>query len=189
MMPLSPARMSGKNNLTIPEFSGGIIKFFVSSNHLRLASPVFERMLTGGWAEGSALRTRGIAEIKVQSTKATALFTLLNIIHGRTRKVPRKVSLDLLTQLAVLVDYYECHEAVEVFSKIWIKAWKNRWPDRYGYDVIRWLCISWVFRDGRIFKNMTRILQRQATNPLQTFELPIPSRIVGELGHEYFPFS
>lgn len=184
-MPPMPTRES--KNLT-PEFAVGSIKFFVSSNHLRLASPVFEKMLSGEWAEGSALRTRGITEIKVQTANSEALWVLLHIIHGRTRKVPRTVSLDLLTQLAVLVDYYECHESVEVFSKIWIKSWNKRRPSSYCYDAIQWLCISWVFRDGRIFRDMTRILQRQATNPLQTSDLPIPSRIVGEL-HFTSPLS
>lgn len=51
---------------------------------------------------------------------------LMMILHGRTRAVPRKISSKRLSEMAVLVDYYECYEAVEVFSDMWIDALEHR---------------------------------------------------------------
>ncbi|CAJ2508725.1 Uu.00g137510.m01.CDS01 [Anthostomella pinea] len=39
---------------------------------------------------------------------ANALSILMYVIHGRHRGVPRSASLELLTKIAVLVDYYKC---------------------------------------------------------------------------------
>lgn len=49
----------------------------------------------------------------------TALEIVLNVIHLKKRRVPKIVNVELLARIAVLVDYYECAEAVEAFSSIW----------------------------------------------------------------------
>ena len=47
---------------------------------------------------------------------------LLNIVHGYNRQVPDSVDIDTLGKLAILTDYYECHERVELFARRWIDA-------------------------------------------------------------------
>jgi hypothetical protein len=94
------------------------VRMRVSSSHLILASSYFKRMLRGGWKEDCTLCAEGCLTIYVEDWDPDALLILMNIIHGHTRKVPRTVSLEMLAKLAVLVDYYECIEVVEVLSEI-----------------------------------------------------------------------
>ena len=103
----------------------------------------------------------------------------MNIIHGHTRKVPRSVSLEILAKFAVLVDYYECFEAVEVFTDMWINELKEDLPKTYSRDLILWIWISWVFRQAEQFTATTGIALKQSRGPIQTLGLPIPERIVG----------
>jgi hypothetical protein len=45
--------------------------------------------------------------------------------------VPRKVSLDLLTQISILVDKYQMMAAVEILSDAWIEELKKDIPEVY----------------------------------------------------------
>lgn len=155
------------------------IRIRVSSTHLRLASTYFDKMFEEHWLEGNKLSTNDSVELPIQADQdPAALLILLNIVHGHTRKVPRSVSLRMLTKFAVLVDYYACHEALEVFSDMWIDRLKHNLPTTYSEDLIRWLCISWVFKKSALFNNVTRIAQRQSKGPVDTKGLPIPSSII-----------
>jgi BTB/POZ domain len=94
-----------------------VIQMRVSSGHLILVSPVFKRLLKGGFAECHTLTSAGTAEICLPDDNPEAMQILLNIIHGHTRKVPREIKFDTLTQISILIDKYSLHEA-EV-SRMW----------------------------------------------------------------------
>jgi hypothetical protein len=151
----------------------------VSSCHLILASPYFKQMLRGGWKEDCTLSAEGCLTIYEEDWDPDALLILMNVIHGHTRKVARSVSLEMLAKLAVLVDYYECLEVVEVFSEIWIDQLEKGLPTTYSRDLILWICISWVFRHPLRFNVATGIALMQSKKPIQTLGLPIPETIVG----------
>jgi hypothetical protein len=76
-------------------------------------------MLGGTWTEHK-VRHDGFIHIAAQEWKVEALLVLMNIIHSHNRKVPLVVDLKLLTHLAAVVDYYQLHEAAEVFGTILI---------------------------------------------------------------------
>jgi len=156
------------------------IRFRVSSRHLIIASRYFERRLKKCWPEGHTLHSQGYVEIPVTDCDPEAFLILLNIIHGHTRRVPRSLDVESLTKLAALVDYYECHEAVEVFSDMWIDRLKDNVAKSYSRDLIRWLCISWVFRKSEIFNNVTRIAQCESKGRIQQLGLPIPKHVIGK---------
>ncbi|KAJ5816954.1 hypothetical protein N7447_009187 [Penicillium robsamsonii] len=86
--------------------------FQVSSKHLALASAYFKRMLKDCWAEGNALSTNGSAEIPVNNFKPDILLLILNLIHGRLRQIPLKLSLPQLSDIAIVADFFQCHEIV-----------------------------------------------------------------------------
>ncbi|KAH6699592.1 hypothetical protein EV126DRAFT_424282 [Verticillium dahliae] len=44
-----------------------------------------------------------------------ATLILMNTVRGCGLSVPRSISLELLAEVAVLVDYYVCHETVGVY--------------------------------------------------------------------------
>jgi len=158
----------------------GEIRLRVSSRHLSLASSHFGRMFQDDWLEGKTLRSTGSVEVSFQADDPAAMFILMNIIHGRTRSVPRLVDLKNLPQLAVLVDYYQSHEAVEIFSDMWVNGLKEELPRAYTENLIRWICVSWVFRKRDEFRQVTSIAHRQLNGVIDSCGLPIPESIVGK---------
>ncbi|KAK8097615.1 uncharacterized protein PG998_013101, partial [Apiospora kogelbergensis] len=143
----------------------------LSSKHLMLASVVFKKMLQGPWEES---RTH---TMEASDWDAEALLILMNIIHGRNRAVPRSISLEMLAKIAVLVDYYQCHEAVELFAACWTQN-LSPLPKEYCRDLTLWISISWVFYRKDLFETLTKVAIKETAGPLQTLGLPIPQHIV-----------
>jgi hypothetical protein len=154
------------------------VEMRVSSKHLMLASPQIKRMLKGDWKEASALRSQGHLCMEEAEWGAEALLILMNIIHGRTKSVPRHIALEMLAKMAVLVDYYECLEVVEVFSDMWIAHLKEELPKTYSRDVVLWICISSVFRQPEEFRAATSLALKYSRGPVQTMNLPISENII-----------
>jgi hypothetical protein len=154
----------------------------VSSRHLILASPYFKAALNGPWREAVSVSANCFRYIYADSWDPQAFLVLMLIIHGRNRQVPRLVSLELLAKIAVLVDYYKCDEAVEVFAEIWLQKLKgqSQLPAQVSRDLALWLYVSWMFGDADIFTSVTSTALQQSQGPLPTFGLPIPERIVGK---------
>lgn len=155
------------------------IEFRVSSRHLILASPFFKTALSGPWEEANSSSTDGCRRIYAADWDPQAFLILMLTIHGRHRKVPRPISLELLAKTAVLVDYYGCHEAVEVSAKLWLQDLRSQLPVQPGRDLLLWLCASWVFADADVFTSVTSIALRQSKEPLPTLGLPIPQTVLG----------
>jgi len=89
----------------------------VSSKHLSLASAVFDKCM-----EGQSIGHTDKRTIPLQNDDHYAMEILLNIIHGRTRRVPRLLIIEKLVQVVVLIDKYEFHEAVEPFTDMWFES-------------------------------------------------------------------
>jgi hypothetical protein len=156
------------------------IEMKVSSRHLILASPVFKKMLKGQWHESAALLSRQPVQLPIEDWDADAMCILMNIIHGKTRRVPRSIDLIMLAKMSVLVNYYDCLEVVDLFSNMWIRDLEKSMPKTYCKDLILWILISHVFRRARLFKTATHRALEYSTGPLQTMGLPIPARVIGE---------
>ncbi|EWY79971.1 hypothetical protein FOYG_16912 [Fusarium oxysporum NRRL 32931] len=118
-------------------------RMLVSSSHLVLASPVFQAMVEGPYVEGSTDH-RGIYQFTTHGWNQEALVIVLDIIHGHHRSVPKSLDLEMLAKVAVIVDYYKCHEIVEVFAERWLKALQNGHTVHYGKASMLWLLISWM---------------------------------------------
>lgn len=155
----------------------------VSSRHMMLASQVFENLLTGTSTEAKILRTEGHVTIPVLADLDTVII-LLNIIHGPSRKVPRQVTLQELSNLASLVSHFGMIETVQFFSDTWIDALQREGlPKTYTQDVLQLLFVFWVFDRPEEFKNMTRLAQRECDENLieDVKGLPIPHNIIGRV--------
>jgi len=163
---------------------GREIRFLVSAKHMILASPVFKAMLQpNNFIEGRALAEGGKAEVPFPDDDPIAFRLLLQIIHNRTRELPRQISLQLLSDFTILVDKYRMVEAVEIFVQWWVVDLRSSLPTCFGDTVIPWLTISWVFQLPQEFKGMTRLLQRGSHEDLhlQMEDYPIPTLILGML--------
>jgi len=154
------------------------IEFLLSSRHLILASHYFDKKLNGTWKEATPDPTDGRYHLETSDWDPDALLILMNIIHGRTRSVPRRVDCEMLAKIAVLVDYYNCHEVVEVFSSMWTDALKNQLPSECTRDLVLWLLIAHVFRLDDVFANITKTAVLEGQGPMPTMDLPMPSIVV-----------
>lgn len=103
---------------------------------------------------------------------------LLNIFHLRMKNIPRNLPLELLAQVGVLVDYYDCQEAVSFFSFIWTENIKTniKVPDTYCRDLILLMWVSWAFDLSDQFRKTTAIAIQACTEPIHTLDLPLPLR-------------
>ncbi|KAL2861199.1 uncharacterized protein BJX67DRAFT_391560 [Aspergillus lucknowensis] len=153
-----------------------ILRLRASSKHLTLACPYFVRMFRSGLREATELKTKGNVEIEIEDSRGTAFLLLMLIIHCRTSQVPLAVTLTTLADVAVLVDFYECYDAVATFPEEPI--------DRDDSDATRWLLISWVFRRNSIFTDMTQWLQLLGQDTIEATGLPIPGLIIDKLNAE-----
>ena len=155
------------------------VRIRVSSKHLTHASSYFKRNLTSGMTESHTLSSEGRVDLVMKDADSEAMLIIMNIIHVRTRQVPRSIDLHMLTRIAVLVDYLECHEAIEPFSDVWIEKLQKNMATVYSKQLIQWLCISLVFRKEEHFTALTRRAIRQAQGPIETLGLPIRESVVG----------
>lgn len=133
--------------------------------------------------EGCGLHSEGTLVIPL-SDDSNALIILMYIVHGMTKKVPRNVTLDTLTKLAILVNYYQLHEAVGFFSETWIGDLKQKsFPKSLDAEVIPWLFISRVFSMNHEYAQLTQILEYESDDRLEDNidnNLPIPASIISE---------
>lgn len=155
------------------------VRFRLSSQHLVLASPYFRAMLDGPWKEVSA-DANATHTVRAEDWNTNALLILFNIIHGHNRKVPRALTLESLAQVGVLVDYYQCHEAVDLFSSVWRDNLYIDTPIEYGRDAILLLFVSSVFRYKDYFSLVSKAIFPKVRGPIHTLDLPIPSTTTGE---------
>lgn len=157
------------------------VNMLVSSGHMSLASTVFAAMLKPHFLEGSTLKSKGRVEISLPDDEPDMFTILLNIVHGRTKKVPRQFNLRQLTEISVLVDKYQMQEVAGAFVEIWIERFDMEdQPPEDEKDVLRWLCVSWVFDRGDIFEDATEALIRMSDSEFDKDvmdELPIPEVI------------
>ncbi|KAF5230168.1 hypothetical protein FAUST_9961 [Fusarium austroamericanum] len=108
------------------EVSFDKIKFrmLVSGKHLELASPIFKTMLTGPFTEGSA-DSSGVRRITASDWDHRALKIVLSIMHGYHRDVPRSLDFYMLVKVAMIVNYYDCLESVEVYTDLWLQHFEH----------------------------------------------------------------
>lgn len=140
-----------------------LVRIRVSSKHLMLASSYFKRNLGSGLVEGHIIRSHGHIELPMSGQDPEAMLIIMNIIHGRTREIPISIDVNILTKIAVLVDYLQCHEVTEPYLDKWIEKTEEGVPKTHSRQPMRWLCISIVFEKAGLFKDMARTVLRQAS--------------------------
>ncbi|KAF5978144.1 hypothetical protein FCOIX_6124 [Fusarium coicis] len=99
-----------------------------------------------------------IREISTTDWNVHAFFTVLKIIHGRNNEVPRDASIKFITDVAVIVNYYECAESVALVAELW---GSNKTLKGYGRASVMLLLVSFVFSWPRTFSSMARLVLEQ----------------------------
>ncbi|TRX94186.1 hypothetical protein FHL15_004954 [Xylaria flabelliformis] len=166
---------------TEPSVSSPQIHLQVSSAHLKLASRYFQKAFDSKFKE-SQPDSDGLLHVDASGWDTEALLIVLRVIHGQNRKIPKTMDLELLAKIAVIVDYYDCHEMFDAFAELWLQKLKGRFIllHRLDRELLLLLFVSWVFGWTNEFKLATRIVLRQSKGPLRTLDLPIPEAITGK---------
>ncbi|KAF2846102.1 hypothetical protein T440DRAFT_558419 [Plenodomus tracheiphilus IPT5] len=168
----------------LPEPEDNEIRYYVSSRHLMLASPVFRSALKEeGFAESTRNEGDGLFHIPAKDWDESAFLIVLQIIHLRNKAVPRTVDLEMLAKIAVVVDFYDCEEALELFSKLRLIDLdrRTRIPAEYCRDLVLWIWVGWVFNSKAIFRSATLVAIQKSPEALRTLGLPIPAHISDEI--------
>ncbi|KLO92899.1 Uncharacterized protein LW93_4054 [Fusarium fujikuroi] len=153
------------------------LRMLVSGKHLELASPIFKTMLTGPFTEGRT-DVSGFRQITASDWDPEAFKIILTIMHGYNRDVPRSLSLEMLVKVAMIVNYYDCLESVELYAEIWLEGLKSEVPEVYGQHCILWMFISWVFSRPIIFRDMTQLALIHSQKLIEVDDFPIPAGIL-----------
>jgi hypothetical protein len=148
------------------------LRLLVSSQHLKLASPVFRELLK----ESAPKKT-----LHVKGWNPEALLIVMDVIHGHHHEVPRSVSLKTLVDIAFIVVHYQLQEIVEVFGQIWLPNLEEAFPTSHGKESIVFLFLAWVFSAKGLFKKMSELAVLNSEGPLDTMGLPIPESVLSEL--------
>ena len=72
---------------------------------------------------------------RLSDDNVAAFIIILDIIYGSNRRVSRQVSLEMMTNLSILVDKYQMLEAVEVFCDAWIEDLKVNLPEQFDDNI------------------------------------------------------
>ncbi|KAI0434272.1 hypothetical protein F5Y09DRAFT_266127 [Xylaria sp. FL1042] len=150
-------------------------RFKASSKHLSLASTNIKKMMTG-WREGNETHDDGLVHWGLSGFDVDAISIILSVIHGLNRRVPRTVSLARLAQIALVVDYLDCHEVMELYASIWVDRIGDSIKDPSREDWDGWITVAGVFQNAPILKRWTRVAIIQKLNGAPSLELPILSK-------------
>ncbi|KAG5657649.1 hypothetical protein KAF25_007682 [Fusarium avenaceum] len=154
-------------------------QFLCSQKHLTLASRRASKIFSSNFKEASK-EDDGFYHWKFGDLfDAEAFELVLKIIHGKTRNIPRTVSLDLLAAVASIVDDLECHDTVAFFSQGWILAYEDITPASTK-TLAQLILASFVFEHARIFKTASMLAIINSRGTVSSYDLPIRVAIMGK---------
>ncbi|KAE8447183.1 hypothetical protein EG329_011014 [Mollisiaceae sp. DMI_Dod_QoI] len=153
-----------------------------SSDALCLASPVWKKFLFPPWQAENAIEK--VEQIDFTEDDSAALAILLNIAHLKFHMVPAWLPYQLLLQVAVLCDQYDCVNLVLpwLLDTRWLKG-ESVESLKLGQH--KWLFISWVFEREQVFENLAKSLVKTISvtgnGELWKDETPMPPLIMGSI--------
>lgn len=103
----------------------------------------------------------------------------MDIIHGKNKKVPRAIDLEMLAKISVLADYFQCDESLEVWVQLWIKELVKSFLTSFNTDLVLWILVCSIFKHQSLFQSATQTAITDGTGPIRTLMLPISESIIG----------
>jgi hypothetical protein len=147
----------------------GTTRIFVSSQVMSVASPVFNTMFRPkAYKEGSILAREGLVQVSLPDDSPQAMAVLCDIFHLQSSKVPlAHITVDLLDEIATMVDKYDCAEAIQPWPEFWLvqesiqSSLKQHERFTFG-QAARWTHISCHLGYRELFEKFTSIMSRLA---------------------------
>lgn len=120
--------------------------FKVSSTAMIRASPFWEKVFLGPWAESQPGHSK---ILNYTEDDPKSLEILLNTIHLRFNRVPQVLTLEVLASMAVLTDKFRATSVVGPWMNRWVEALKGTLHTD-GSET-EWIWISWEYGFEDIF--------------------------------------
>ncbi|KAF2135725.1 uncharacterized protein K452DRAFT_322892 [Aplosporella prunicola CBS 121167] len=132
-------------------------RLHVSSAVLRSASPVFSAMFGPHFAEGQNLTERKPKKIKFPDDDPEGMKVLCGVLHHKF-DVTETPNLEVLKEIAILVDKYDCSSAMFATATLWlIHTRKKAQAVKYvGYQTL--FGIAYLFNHAQAFYGITQDL-------------------------------
>ncbi|SPJ72619.1 uncharacterized protein FTOL_02348 [Fusarium torulosum] len=156
------------------------LRFRLCSAILKVTSPYFKKSMKGIW-KATECEPGFEWTLLERDWDAEAFLMLMNILHHKSHRVPRTITLETLTKIATLVDYYDCHEAVTIWVENWVSNLSLEEPDYYSRELLMRLTVARVFPNNKAFRALTEVAIERSRGPIHTLGLPIPQQIIGQL--------
>ncbi|PKY05155.1 hypothetical protein P168DRAFT_234322 [Aspergillus campestris IBT 28561] len=144
----------------------------VSAKQLKLLSPVFKEALSCLLASGVGV------EITTGPFDLEPFLLLMKIFHCQPQNFPQRVSLEVLAQLAVMADHYQCRAWIQFFADRWIRDMDPGFPTAYCRDAMLWVWVSWFFKLPAEFEKSTALVVDQSDRLVTRLGLPIPAVVI-----------
>jgi hypothetical protein len=96
------------------------------------ASPVWHKMLNGSWEESTK------SENALPEDYPDAMLLVLRVAHLQFQLLPKTINNDLLYQLAIVCDKYDCVELLQQWLELWTKHLKIGSINHGGIPFICW---------------------------------------------------
>ncbi|KAF4447325.1 putative Zn(II)2Cys6 transcription factor [Fusarium austroafricanum] len=151
--------------------------FRLCSAVLKLSSPFFKKSMSGNW-KATECKPGFEWTLQERDWDAEAFLILMNIFHHKTRKVPQTITLETLAKIATLVDYYDCHETVNLWVEKWTSNLSLAEPKYYSRELLLRLAVARVFTDNKAFRALTEVAIERSRGPIHMLGLPIPQQII-----------
>lgn len=158
------------------------VHFQLSSKNLTLTSEYFRGLMANNWKESSSSNDFTYV-VTAEDWDEAALLIVMNITHCQTTEIPRKIHHEMAAKVAVIVDYYQCHKAVNFYAQTWIQHMRSKkiiFMD-YGRELLLRLFISYVFLNAEDFREATKLIATESRGPIHPLGLPFPQHLIGEL--------
>ena len=137
-------------------------------------------MTSKTFTEANKDEADGLYHILAEDWDAEAFLIVMQIIHGRNKQVPRKITLELLAKIAVIEDYYIFGEALDMFKDLWFQNVEQTGvPTTHCRDLVLWIWATWVFNVEKQFEQATMVAIKHGKDVIPTLGLPLPPRIMG----------
>lgn len=148
--------------------------------HLILASPRAKAALQGSFRESIPHTTDGLRHWQFEPMFNPKAFEIvLDIIHAQFHKVPEEMTVEMLANIAVVVDDLNCRNSVSFFAKLWYSKLKDGLCHEICSNLVRIIFISSVLGLSEVFKESTRIAIYYSPDLIPAYGFPIASEILG----------
>ena len=165
----------------IPASGKSTLRVRTSSKVLAEKSLVFKTMLTNGtMAESLALAAQSHVEIPLLEEEPEMFLLVLDAMHGRPPQGLHVDNLDLLVSLTLVVDRWQCPNALKSFVQ---NCTKCSGPTAWCKDVVPWLWIAMVRGLGSEASALASIAIMDSTRPIDLeldneYDVPISERVI-----------